>query len=157
MLDKDGYRPNVGIILCSADNKVLWGRRSRRDGWQFPQGGMQREESPEQAMYRELKEEVGLDPSHVKIVGRTHDWLRYDLPESMLNSNPRSEFRGQKQIWFLLRFLGKDSDVVLDGGDKPEFDAWCWTGYWDAADDIIAFKRTVYRLALGELEPLLLK
>ncbi|MEE8482256.1 MAG: RNA pyrophosphohydrolase, partial [Acidiferrobacterales bacterium] len=96
MLDKDGYRSNVGIILCNADNKVLWARRSRRDGWQFPQGGMQHQESPEQAMYRELKEEVGLDPSHVKIMGRTREWLRYDLPESMLSSNSRSEFRGQK-------------------------------------------------------------
>lgn len=157
MLDKDGYRPNVGIILCNADNNVLWARRSKRDGWQFPQGGMQRQESPEQAMYRELKEEVGLDPSHVRIIGRTREWLRYDLPESMLSSKSRSEFRGQKQIWFLLRFLGQESDVVLDGGDKPEFDAWRWTGYWDAAGDIIEFKRNVYQLALGELEPLLRK
>lgn len=157
MLDKDGYRSNVGIILCNADNKVLWARRSRGDGWQFPQGGVQRKETPEQAMYRELKEEVGLGESHVNIIGRTREWLRYDLPESMLGSKSRSEFRGQKQIWFLLRFLGKESDVVLDGGDNPEFDAWRWTDYWSAADDIIAFKRNVYRLALSELEPLLHK
>ncbi len=157
MLDKDGYRSNVGIILCNADNKVLWARRSKRDGWQFPQGGMQSKESPEQAMYRELKEEVGLDESHVKIIGRTRDWLRYDLPEYMLRSKSRSEFRGQKQIWFLLRFLGQESDIVLNGGDNPEFDAWRWSDYWSAADDIIAFKRKVYHLALSELEPLLYK
>lgn len=157
MLDKDGYRLNVGIILVNADNQVLWARRSRRDGWQFPQGGMQREESPQQAMFRELKEEIGLEPSHVKIIGRTREWLRYELPEFMLKSNSKSEFRGQKQIWFLLRFLGKESDVVLNDSEKPEFDAWRWTEYWRAAEDIVAFKRNVYRLALGELEPLLHK
>jgi len=155
MLDKDGYRPNVGIILCNAENRVLWARRCGKDGWQFPQGGMRRQESPQQAMYRELKEEVGLEQHHVQVVGRTQEWLRYDLPRAMLGRGSRSGFRGQKQIWFLLRFLGEESDVVLDCGDKPEFDAWCWTDYWSAVENIIEFKREVYRLALSELEPLL--
>ena len=159
MLDKDGYRTNVGIILCNADNKVLWARRCKRDGWQFPQGGMQQKESPEQAMYRELKEEVGLDRLDVKILGQTRDWLRYNVPEAMLHSNlnSNSKFHGQKQIWYLLRFKGIDSDIVLDRSDQPEFDAWRWIEYWRAVDHIIEFKRNVYRLALGELEPLLPK
>jgi len=157
MLDKDGYRPNVGIILCNTENKVLWARRSGRDGWQFPQGGIQRKESPEQAMFRELKEEVGLDQCHVQIIGRTREWLHYDLPDTVRGRKSRSAFRGQKQIWFLLRFLGAERDVELNCGDKPEFDAWQWTEYWSAADNIIEFKREVYRRALGELEPLLRK
>jgi putative (di)nucleoside polyphosphate hydrolase len=157
MLDDDGYRPNVGIILCNDEGQVLWARRCGRDGWQFPQGGMRQQESPEAAMYRELKEEIGLDAHHVTVMGRTRDWLHYDLPESMRGKGSRARFKGQKQIWFLLRFLGDESDVTLDCADKPEFDDWRWLNYWGALEQIIEFKRDVYRQALQELEPLLTK
>ncbi|MPS49984.1 RNA pyrophosphohydrolase [Methylobacillus sp.] len=151
MIDRDGYRPNVGIILCNARNQVFWGKRIREHSWQFPQGGIKYGESPEQAMYRELMEEVGLRPEHVKILGRTRDWLRYDVPTNWIKREWRGSYRGQKQIWFLLRLIGRDSDVSLRASTHPEFDAWRWSDYWVAMDSVIEFKRDVYRMALKEL------
>jgi putative (di)nucleoside polyphosphate hydrolase len=101
MLDKDGFRPNVGIILLNQRNEVFWGKRVRQHSWQFPQGGIKFGESPEQAMFRELYEEVGLKPEHVKIVARTRDWLRYEVPEQWIRRDMRGNYRGQKQIWYL--------------------------------------------------------
>lgn len=155
MIDEYGYRPNVGIVLCNAENNVLWARRAGHDGWQFPQGGVKSHETLEQALYRELYEEVGLGQEHVDVLGRTRDWLRYDIPEDYRRRVSRSSFRGQKQIWYLLRLVGCDNDVRLDRAPRPEFDRWRWIGYWSAIDEIIPFKRAVYRRALAELEPLL--
>ncbi len=152
MLDRDGYRPNVGIILCNGHNQVFWGKRVREHSWQFPQGGINQGESPEQAMYRELMEEVGLLPAHVKIVARTRDWLRYDVPIDWVRREWRGTYRGQKQIWFLLRLVAQDSYVSLRATDTPEFDAWRWCSYWEPLDAVIEFKRGVYRQALNELE-----
>src|SRR5262249_11346342 len=98
MLDRDGYRPNVGIILCNWRNEVFWGKRVKEHSWQFPQGGIKVGETPVQAMYRELREEVGLLPPHVKILGRTRNWLRYEVPERWLKRDWRGNYRGQKQI-----------------------------------------------------------
>jgi putative (di)nucleoside polyphosphate hydrolase len=107
-------------------------------------------------MYRELQEEVGLLPEHVQIIGRTRDWLRYDVPEEYLrrqNSTRvhRAAYRGQKQIWFLLRLVGLDSDIQLRASEHPEFDAWRWVPFWIQLDAVIGFKREVYQLALSEL------
>jgi putative (di)nucleoside polyphosphate hydrolase len=151
MLDRDGYRPNVGIILVNGRNEVFWGKRVREHSWQFPQGGINRGESPEQAMYRELHEEVGLLPEHVRIIARTREWLRYDVPQNWVRREWRGHYRGQKQIWFLLRLVGKDTDVHLRASDKPEFDAWRWHDYWIPLETVIEFKRDVYRQALDEL------
>ena len=156
MLDREGYRPNVGIVLLNSRNEVFWGKRVGQHSWQFPQGGIQHGESPEQAMYRELQEEVGLLPEHVQIIGRTRDWLRYDVPEEYLrrqNANRvhRAAYRGQKQIWFLLRLVGLDSDIQLRASEHPEFDAWRWVPFWIQLDAVIGFKREVYQLALSEL------
>ncbi len=156
MLDREGYRPNVGIVLLNGHNEVFWGKRVGQHSWQFPQGGIQYGESPEQAMFRELHEEVGLLPEHVQIVGRTRDWLRYEVPEAFLRrqnaSRPhRTAYRGQKQIWFLLRLTGLDSDIHLRASDHPEFDAWRWHPYWIELTTVIDFKREVYQLALSEL------
>lgn len=151
MLDRDGYRPNVGIVLCNAHNQVFWGKRIREHAWQFPQGGIKYGETPEQAMYRELMEEVGLKPEHVKILGRTRDWLRYDVPTSWVKREWRGSYKGQKQIWFLLRLTGRDSDVSLRATEHPEFDAWRWSDYWVPLEDVIEFKREVYQMALNEL------
>ena len=137
MLDRDGYRPNVGILLLNAHNDVFWGKRVNQHAWQFPQGGIKSGESPEQAMFRELEEEVGLQHDHVRVLGRTRDW--------------RGSYRGQKQIWYLLRMLGRDCDVKLRGNGKPEFDAWRWHEYWVPVEAVIEFKRDVYRQALTEL------
>ena len=156
MLDREGYRPNVGIVLLNSRNEVFWGKRVGQHSWQFPQGGIQHGESPEQAMYRELHEEVGLLPEHVQIIGRTRDWLRYDVPEEYLRRQHatrvhRTAYRGQKQIWFLLRLEGLDSDIQLRASDHPEFDAWRWVPFWIQLDGVIDFKREVYELALSEL------
>jgi len=151
MLDREGYRPNVGIILCNAKNEVFWGKRIREHSWQFPQGGIKRGESPEEAMYRELYEEVGLLPEHVRILGRTKGWLRYEVPTHWIKREWRGSYKGQKQIWFLLRLVGRDNDVSLRATAKPEFDAWRWNDYWVPLDSVIEFKRGVYEQALAEL------
>ncbi len=151
MVDSDGFRPNVGIVLCNAENDVFWGKRVRQHSWQFPQGGIQHGETPEQAMYRELHEEVGLHPEHVRILGRTRGWLRYEVPQAWVRRDWRGVYRGQKQIWFLLRMTGSDSAVSLRASSHPEFDAWRWTHYWLPVDQVIDFKRDVYQRALSEL------
>ena len=151
MLDSDGFRPNVGIVLLNTLNQVFWGKRLRTHSWQFPQGGINEGETPEQAMFRELEEEIGLSPSHVEIMGRTRDWLHYEVPDHFVRRESRGHYRGQKQIWFLLRLVGHDSDMNLRATDHPEFDAWRWSDYWVPLDVVIEFKREVYRLALSEL------
>ena len=159
MLDRDGYRPNVGIILANPRNEVFWGKRVHQHAWQFPQGGIQHGETPVEAMYRELEEEVGLQREHVRVLGRTREWLRYDVPEKWSRhreaggegDGPAKGYRGQKQIWFLLRMTGRDCDVKLRGSGHPEFDAWRWHDYWVPLETVIEFKREVYRQALIEL------
>ena len=151
MLDREGYRPNVGIILLNQRNQVFWGKRLRTHSWQFPQGGIKHGETPEQAMYRELHEEVGLTMEHVRILARTRDWLRYEVPDRFIRREARGHYRGQKQIWFLLQLIGRDSDMNLRATDHPEFDAWRWNEYWIPLDVVIEFKRDVYQLALTEL------
>ncbi len=151
---QDGYRPNVGIILINKDNEVFWARRCGHDGWQFPQGGVKSNETLKQALYRELHEEIGLGPQHVQVVARTQRWLRYDLPVSYLRrlrSRNNRNFRGQKQMWYLLRLTGSESEVRLDSSTKPEFDHWVWKDWLAAIDEIIEFKRSVYRSAYSEL------
>ncbi|MDQ7072351.1 MAG: RNA pyrophosphohydrolase [Gammaproteobacteria bacterium] len=155
MIDKDGFRLNVGIILCNEQNQVLWAQRAQHDSWQFPQGGIKPEETPEQAVYRELMEEVGLTPQHVEVIGATSGWLRYRLPKRYLRQGNKPMCIGQKQRWFLLRFVGNEEDVKLDCFDKPEFDDWRWVDYWTPAKEIVFFKRRVYEKALHELAPLL--
>lgn len=154
--NNDGYRPNVAIVLCNNHNQVFWARRCSHDGWQFPQGGIKPDESIEQAVYRELEEETGLLEDHVKVIGRTREWLRYSLP-TLQNKRRWADksIRGQKQIWYLLRMLADDSEVNLSSERAPEFDAWKWIEYWSAVDNIVGFKRPVYKRALTELADLL--
>ncbi len=155
MIDADGYRPNVGIILSNSDGRVLWARRIGQQGWQFPQGGIKDGEEPLQALYRELREEIGLQAHQVEVIGSTRGWLRYRLPKRFLRRDCKPMCIGQKQIWFLLRLRAADQDVRLDLGDIPEFDGWRWVDYWHPLREVVAFKRDVYRLALEELAPLL--
>ena len=151
MLDRDGFRPNVGIILLNQRSQVFWGKRIRTHSWQFPQGGIDRGENPEQAMYRELHEEVGLLPQHVNVLARTRDWLRYEVPDRFIRRDARGHYKGQKQIWFLLQLVGHDWDLNLRATDHPEFDAWRWNDYWVPLDVVVEFKRGVYEMALTEL------
>ncbi len=151
MLDRDGFRPNVGIILLNQKSQVFWGKRIRTHSWQFPQGGIDRGENPEQAMFRELHEEVGLMPQHVQVLARTRDWLRYEVPDRFIRREARGHYKGQKQIWFLLQLVGHDWDLNLRATDHPEFDAWRWNEYWVPLDVVVEFKRGVYEMALTEL------
>ena len=154
MIDGDGYRPNVGIIVANADGRVLWAKRIGQEAWQFPQGGIRSAESPEQALYRELHEEIGLTDAQVQIVGTTKGWLRYKLPKRLLRDS-KAPFIGQKQKWFLLKMLAEDDAVSFLHSDAPEFDRWQWVSYWYPLGQVVSFKQDVYRRALKELAPYL--
>lgn len=154
-IDADGFRANVGIVLCNHAGSVLLGGRTGQGGWQFPQGGMMVNETAEQAMYRELGEEVGLEAADVELLGMTRDWLRYTLPEKYIRHHSQPLCIGQKQRWFLIRLNGADSRVRLDTTDIPEFDRWRWADYWQPVREVIYFKRDVYVQALQELAPML--
>jgi len=155
VIDTEGYRANIGIILCHNNGRVLWARRIGQDAWQFPQGGIQEGESHEQALFRELEEEVGLRPEDVEIISCTKDWLRYHLPKNLIRHDSLPLCIGQKQIWYLLRLTGAEKNVCLTGCDKPEFDHWRWVNYWTPLKEVVAFKRDVYLQALREFHPIL--
>ena len=157
VIDSEGYRPNVGIILCNTEGQLFWAKRIGQHSWQFPQGGIRRDESPEQAMFRELAEEVGLLPDHVRIIGNTRGWLRYRLPPRLIRPcSDRPACIGQKQVWFLLRMISGEEAVRLDLSEHPEFDHWQWVDYWYPLRAVVPFKRHVYWRALHELAPLAL-
>lgn len=155
MIDGDGYRANVGIILANGHGKLFWARRRGMEAWQFPQGGIRKNETIESAMYRELREETGLRPKHVRILGYTNDWLRYQLPKRFIRRNSSPVCIGQKQMWYLLELLD-ESKIRLDVAKRPEFDNWCWVDFWRPAEEVVDFKRKVYREALAEFEPILM-
>lgn len=155
MIDADGFRPNVGIVLAHVDGRVLWAKRIGQDAWQFPQGGIKFGETPENALYRELEEELGLKPEHVECLGVTAGWLSYRLPSRLVRRGRRPVCIGQKQKWFLLRLTSCESKVCFDKSDRPEFDRWRWVDYWHPLNEVVSFKREVYRGALRELAPLI--
>jgi putative (di)nucleoside polyphosphate hydrolase len=150
-IDAQGFRANVGIVLIRGSGEVILCSRSDGRGWQFPQGGVQRNESPEEALFRELHEEVGLGPDDVEMVAGTRQWLRYRLPRRFVRRRSRPLCIGQKQRWFLLRMVGGEDRVRFDVTSKPEFDGWRWVDYWTPVREVIYFKRQVYARALGEL------
>ncbi len=152
MIDQDGYRPNVCMVIVNRRGQVFWAKRAREDAWQFPQGGVDAEESIETAVFRELQEETGLQKSSVEIVAVTKHWHRYRLPSRMLR-NRKTSFVGQKQKWFLLRFTGNEHEFDLNCSRSPEFDDWQWTSYWYPISQIVGFKKNVYRKAMKELAP----
>lgn len=149
MIDEQGYRANVGIILLNAKkDKVFWAKRIRQNAWQFPQGGVNEGESPVQAMYRELREEIGLFPQDVAVLGATRAWLRYRIPENRQRKSGPIVV-GQKQKWFLLQLTSSDEAITLNAtGHEPEFRDWRWVSYWYPLSQVIAFKKYVYRNAL---------
>jgi putative (di)nucleoside polyphosphate hydrolase len=155
VIDKDGFRANVGIILANCDGDVFWGKRIGQSSWQFPQGGIDKGETPLEAMYRELHEETGLLNKHVEVIGYTQSWLHYRLPKHMIRHRSSPRCIGQKQRWFLLRLTCSDNSVNLKATDLPEFDNWRWVNYAHPAKEVVYFKRQVYERAMSELEPLL--
>lgn len=150
-IDAEGFRANVGIVLIRDDRQVFLGGRTGGRGWQFPQGGVLRNESPEEALFRELKEEIGLEKADVELVATTRNWLRYRLPRQYVRRNSQPQCIGQKQRWFLLRLVGSEERLHFDSTDTPEFDRWRWVDYWTPVREVIYFKRAVYVRALDEL------
>lgn len=153
MIDSEGFRANVGIMLANARGEVLWARRIGQDAWQFPQGGVNEGERPEDALYRELQEEIGLTRKDVEVIACTRGWLRYRLPQRLLRRDSKPLCIGQKQKWYLLKMLSDDAEVTFENGHKPEFDDWRWVSYWYPLGQVVTFKRDVYRRALKELSP----
>lgn len=146
MADLELYRPNVGVVLFNRDGLVWYGQRHATPGphnWQFPQGGVDKDEDLEAAARRELREETGV--TSVEPLGRTEDWVLYDFPpEAMDNAKAWRGFKGQKQRWFAYRFVGDESEIDLGADADIEFDAWRWGPLSDACDLIVPFKRPAY-------------
>jgi putative (di)nucleoside polyphosphate hydrolase len=142
-------RRGVGIMLLNRDGLVFVGRRIDRkeEAWQMPQGGIDRGETPREAAYRELKEEVGTDQAD--IIAETKGWLRYELPGALRSRLWRGRYVGQQQKWFAMRFNGRDSDVDL-GTHHPEFGAWRWVPHTRLDALIVPFKRQLYRDVVAE-------
>ena len=151
MIDSEGYRPNVGIVICNRRGQLLWAKRIGQSAWQFPQGGIDGDETIKQALFRELEEEVGLCGNDVIVLHQTTEWLRYDLPKNYIRYHKNPLCIGQKQKWFLLGLEADDSQIELDKFGEPEFDDWRWVSYWYPVNQVIEFKRDVYRRALREL------
>ena len=155
MIDFDGYRPNVGIVICNRKGQVLWAKRYGQNSWQFPQGGINDNETPEQAMYRELYEEVGLREKDVKILYVSRHWLRYKLPKRLLRHDTKPMCIGQKQRWFLLQLLADEKSLNMNSTKSPEFDGWRWVSFWYPVRQVVSFKRDVYRKAMKEFASVL--
>lgn len=156
MIDKAGYRYGIGIILVNDKRQVLFAKRIGMSAWQFPQGGMKENETPEQTMFRELKEEIGLDALDVEVLASTRRWLRYRLPARLIRQYAKPICIGQKQKWFLLRLINKDAKIDLQFNEDPEFDSWAWVSYWYPLKQVVMFKRRVYTMALKEFARIVL-
>lgn len=154
-IDSEGFRANVGIIVSNEAGRLLLAGRIGSRGWQFPQGGMQKGENPDEAMYRELHEEIGLGREDVRVLGQTAGWLRYRLPSHYVRRGKQPLCIGQKQRWYMLKLVCPESRLRLDASASPEFDRWRWVDYWSPIKEVIYFKRRVYALALSELGPCL--
>ena len=152
LIDKEGFRSNVGMIIANGRGDVLWAKRTQQgDSWQFPQGGIDHGESPKEALFRELYEEVGLKESQVKVVAQTRSWLRYRIPNHLVRKRQKPRCIGQKQKWFLLELQCSEDDIRFDCGDRPEFTEWRWVSYWYPLNQVVDFKKEVYRKAMHEL------
>ena len=156
MIDSEGFRPNVGIIVCNDDGQLLWCRRlNKKNAWQFPQGGIKAGEEPREAMYRELCEELGLAPDDVECLAESPHWLRYNLPKEYRRYNSKPLCIGQKQRWFLLKLTSSEAAIRLDLFEEQEFDRWEWVDYWHPLTQVIIFKQAVYQQILDEFAPFL--
>lgn len=147
----ENYRPSVGIMLLNSRNQVFVGKRCRTpgDAWQMPQGGIESGEEPLAAALRELKEEIGTN--NARLIAESKSWLFYEWPAYLLNEVPENRWRGQRQKWLAMRFLGSDSDINVQT-EIPEFSEWKWVDIHSLADLIVSFKRLVYLSVLEEFQ-----
>ena len=151
-MKEEGYRLNVGIIVANNEGKVLLCKRRGINSWQFPQGGIDKNEDPRKAAKRELFEEVGISSKYVKLIKSSDDWYKYDVPEkSRRKILVNKRFKGQKQKWFLFK-LKEDVEISFDNDPDNEFDSFKWVSYWYPLNVIISFKEKVYRDALNKLK-----
>ena len=155
MIDSEGYRANIGIVITNEKKQILLAKRYKQDAWQLPQGGIDKGETELEALYRELEEEVGLAPKQVSLLAKTPKWLRYELPMEHIRRKQKPTCIGQKQVWYLLKLVSNDSDISLSLHNKVEFDDWKWVDYWSPVDEVINFKKDVYEDMLKALAPVL--
>lgn len=153
VIDRDGFRINIGIVLSADDGRLFLGRRARGRGWQFPQGGVGRGETLEESLFRELQEEIGLVAQDVHVLARTRHWVRYRLPARFQRRDVRPLCVGQKQHWFLLQLRKPATAFRFDATPEPEFDHWRWVDYWQPIREVVYFKRAVYSRVLHEFGP----
>jgi putative (di)nucleoside polyphosphate hydrolase len=147
------YRSNVGIMMVNKTGYIFVGQRldNNQDAWQMPQGGIDAGEDPETAAYRELLEETGVNQQNVRFLASSSRWLSYDLPEDLIPTLWNGKFRGQKQKWFLFKFLGKDGDINI-ATEHPEFSKWKWISKENLLEEIVPFKKSVYENVLKEFK-----
>lgn len=150
IVDSEGFRLNVGTVIIGGTGKVFFAQRRYQDAWQFPQGGMRKNETPLAAMYRELSEEVGLQSADVKLLAESANWYPYLLPKKYLRPHIKPMVIGQKQKWFLLKLVAPDSKINLDNVSEPEFRDWQWVDYWYPVKQVIYFKQDLYQHVLTE-------
>ena len=153
--DKLPYRPCVGAMLVNARGGVFVAKRidGMADYWQMPQGGIDEGEDPAKAVMRELQEETGT--SKAEIIARSEHWRTYDLPDDLIGKLWGGKYRGQRQKWFALKFLGEDSDINIEAHEIPEFSDWKWVEIDDLVNLVVPFKRALYRDIVMELQPLI--